>query len=82
MHHLTNLLFFGIPLSSYYINLNSSIISCLSCGNIYLSFGISLFALFDCNSSSCDFFVVFFETLVILSAVLLPTRSPVASAVF
>ena len=73
MHHLSNLLFFGIPLLYYYINLNSSIICCLSCGNIYLSFGISLLVSFDDN---------FFETLVILSAISLRIKSPVASAIF
>ena len=49
MHHLSNFSFFGIPLLYYYINLNSSIICCLSCGDIYLSFGISLLASFECN---------------------------------
>ena len=87
MHHLSNLLFFGIPLLYYYINLNSSIICCLSFGDIYLSFGISLLTSFDNNSSSRAFFKDFlesnsFDTLVILLAILLPTRSPVASAVF
>ena len=82
MHHLTNLLFFGIPLLSYYINLNSSIICCLSCGGIYLSFGISLLASFDSNSFEWDSFAVFFEILITLFASFSPTRSPVASAVF
>ena len=67
---LSNLLFFGIPLL-YYISLNS-IIFCLSFGEIYLSLGISLLTSF-CN---------FFDALVILSAILLPIKSPVASAVF
>ena len=82
MHHLSNLLIFGIPLLYYYINLNSSIICCLSFGDIYLSFGISLLTSFDDNSSSRGFFRDFFYTLVILSEILLPTRYPVASAVF
>ena len=77
MHHLSNLLFFGIPLLYYYFNLNSSIIFCLSCGDIYLYSGISLLNAFECSSLS-----VFFEILAISSAILLPTRSPVASAVF
>ena len=86
MHHLSNLLFFGIPLLCYYINLNSSII-CLSCGDIYLSFGISLLASFDgnsfgCNSVECNSLGDFFDVLVILSAILLPIKSSVASAVF
>ena len=78
MRHLSNLLFFGIPLLYYYISLNSSIICCLSFREIYLSFGISLLTSFDCISSLYDFF----DALVILSAILLPTKSPVAAAVF
>ena len=50
MHHLTNLLLFSIPLLYYYINLISSVICCLSCGDIYLSFGISLLTAFECGS--------------------------------
>ena len=50
MYHLTDLLFFGIPLLYYYINLNSSIIFCVSCGDIYLSFGISLLTTVGCGS--------------------------------
>ena len=65
---LLDLLFFGIPLL-YYVSFNSSIIFCLSLGETYLSFGISLL------TSSCDFF----DVLVILSATLLPIKSPVAS---
>ena len=77
MHHISNLLFFGIPLLYCYINLNLSLICCLSCGDIYLSFGVSLLTLFECN-----FFGDFFDVLVILSAFLLPLKSPVASVVF
>ena len=77
MHHLTDLLFFRITLLYYYINLNSSIIFCLSCGDIYLSFGISLLTTFGCGS-----LVGFFEIFVILFAVVFPTKSPVTSAVF
>ena len=78
MYWPTNLLFFDIPLLYYYTNLNSSIIYCLFSGDIYLSFGISiLFSFFNCNSLGD-----FFETLVILSAILLPIKSPFASAVF
>ena len=77
MCRLSNLLFFGIPVL-YYINLNSSIIFCLSFGGIYLFFGILLLTSFDCSSSFCDFF----DALVNLSAILLPVKSPVASAVF
>ena len=58
MCRLLNLLFFGIPLL-YYVSFNSLIIFCLSLGEIYLSFGISLL------TSSCDFF----DALVLLSAI-------------
>ena len=71
MCRLSNLLFFGIPLL-YYISLNSSTIFCPSFAEIYLSSGISLL------TSFCDFF----DTLVILPAIVLPINSPVASAVF
>ena len=56
MHHLSNLLFFGIPLLYYYRNLNSSIICCFSFGDIYLFGGISLLASFDDNSFECESF--------------------------
>ena len=46
-------------------------------GDIYLSFGISLLAFFDENPLT-----FFCEVFVILSAILLPIKSPVASAVF
>ena len=77
MYDLTSLLFFGIPLLYHYINLNSSIFFCLPCRDIYLSFGISLLAKFECGSLAG-----FFEILVILFAIVLPARSPVASAIF
>ena len=82
MHRLSNLLFFGIPLLYHYINLNSLIIFCLSCGDIYLFFGVSLLASFDDNSFECNSLGYFFEILVILLAILWPIKSPVASAVF
>ena len=63
---------FGIPVL-YYVSFNSSIIFCLSLGEMYLSFGISLLTSFDCE---------FFDAIVILSAILLPIKSPVAFAVF
>ena len=71
---LGNLLFFDILLLYYYINLKWSITFCLSFGDTYPSLGISL---------SCSFVTVskFFETPVILLAILLPIKSPVASAV-
>ena len=77
MHHLTNLLCFGILIFYYYINLNSSIIFCLSCGDIYLHFGISLLPAFECGSLAD-----LFEILIILSAITLLPRSPLALAAF
>ena len=63
---------FDISWLYYYINLRSSIILCLSSGDIYLSLGISL---------SCSFVIVselfwseLLETFVILSATSLPTK--------
>ena len=47
MHCLTNLLFFDITLSYYYMDLNSSIICCVSSGDICLSSGISLLVSFE-----------------------------------
>ena len=74
MYYLINLLFFDIPLLYYHTNLNSSIICCLFSGDIYLSFGISNSSTFcECNSLE-DFFEIF----LILSAILLPIKSPVA----
>ena len=63
-----------------YINFILSIIFSLSSGDTYLSLGISL---------SCSFVIIselfcsiLLETFLFLSAMLLPIRSPVASAVF
>ena len=70
--------FFDISLF-YYFNLSSSKISCLSSGDAYLSLGISL---------SCSFLTVwfifceFFETFVILLAILFSFKLSLASAVF
>ena len=81
---LTNLLFFDTPLLYCYNNLNSSIICCLSSGDVYLLFGASISLLassfLECNFVEC--FAEDFETLVILSAIVLPIKSPVSSAVF
>ena len=50
--------------------------------DMYLSFGTSILSSFcECNCSECDFWEDF-DALVILSAILLPIKSPVASAVF
>ena len=63
-------------------NLNSSIICFPFSGDIYIFSGVAIstssfsVSLLLCNSSES-----FFETLVILSALLLPIKSPVASAV-
>ena len=69
-----NVLFFNIALL-YYVNISSSIIFCLSSGDLHLSFGMYVsFKLFsECN---------FLDELLILSTVLIPIKSPVASAVF
>ena len=71
MRRLLNSLFFSMPLL-YYASFNSSIIFCLSLGERYISFSISLL------TSSCNFFEGF---AVILSAILLPIKSAVAFAV-
>ena len=44
VHYLTHLLLFDISLLYYYISLRSSIIFCLSAGDIYFNLGI-LFSL-------------------------------------
>ena len=81
MHCLTSLLFFDTLLLYYYTSLNSSIICCIFFGDMYLSFGVSNSSF---SSVFCDrnFTEDFFETLVILSAILLPIKSSVASAFF
>ena len=73
------LFFFYTPLL-YYFNLSSSIISCLSSEEIYLSLGISL--LYSFVTVSELFCGKFFETFVILLAILLPVKSPVGFDVF
>ena len=77
---LINSLFFDISLLCYRINLRLSIIFCFSFGDIYLSLGIYL---------SCPFVTVselfcygLFEIPIILLAILLPIKSPLASAFF
>ena len=72
---LTNLLFFNISLLHYYINLRSSIISCLSLGDMYLSLGISL----SCSSITVSelYCCEVSETFVILSTISLQIKSPV-----
>ena len=77
---LKHLLYFDIPLMYYYINITSSMIFCLSSRGIYLSFLMSL---------SCSFLTIYklfcgkiLAFFVILSVILLPIKSPVASAFF
>ena len=62
-------------------NLNSSIICFLSSGDMYLFLGAAL-STPSFVSLFCKAFADVFGTLVILSAILLPSKSPVASAVF
>ena len=62
------------------ISLRSAIIFCLSSDNIHLFLGISLSCLFVFVSEL--FFGELFEIFVILLVILLPNKSPVASAVF
>ena len=72
---LISLLLFDIPLLYYYASLRSSIVFCLSSGDIYLSLGIFL--------SFSDIIVSeLFDTFVILLAIFLPMKSPVPSAIF
>ena len=68
-------------LSVFGTNLNSSIICFLSSGDIYLFLGVTI-STSSFVSLFCEVFAEFFETLVILSAILLPIKSSVASAVF
>ena len=77
-HSLPNkFIIFDIPLIYYHTSLNSSIICCLFSGDIY-------FSLFESSSLLTDYklFCEVFQTFVILSAFLLPIKSPFASAVF
>ena len=75
----------NIPLLYYYINLRSSIDSCLSSGDIYLSLGTYLSGLIFFDSfiiASELFYGEVFETFVILSVILFSIKSPVDSAFF
>ena len=78
MHCLTNSLFFDIPLLHYCTSLNSSINCCLFSGDMYLCFSSSDSSLAPLFCGFSDFL----ETLVISSAILLPIKSPIPSAVF
>ena len=80
VYFLTNLLFFYIPLLNYYISIRSSITFYLPFGDIYLSLDISLSFSFAVVSEL--FCCKVFEVFVVLLAILLPTKSSVALAVF
>ena len=71
--------FFDIPLFYCYTNLDYSIIYCISSGDMQFFLATSI------SPSECDILEFsaedFSETLVILSALLLPITSPVASPV-
>ena len=71
---------FDIPLLYCYTNLNSSIICYLSSGDMYLFLGVVL-STSTSVSSFGNSFADFFEMLVILSAIFLPIKSPIASTV-
>ena len=71
MHCVKNLLFFDTPLLYCYNNFNSSIICCISSGDMYLFLGVAL-STFTSVSLFCNSFVDFFKTLIIMSAILLP----------
>ena len=64
------------------INLNSSIICFLSSGDMYLFLRVAISTSSSVSIFGNYFADFFLETLVILSAILLPIKSPVASAVF
>ena len=87
MYCLANLLFFDIPLSYYYNNLNLSVTCCLFPGDVYIYFGISISFTSVFEGNSFEAFCPWnsfgdFEIIVTLSAVLLIIKSPVASIVF
>ena len=63
-------------------NLNSSIICFISSGDMYLFLGVVISTSSSVSLFGNSFIDFYFETLIILSAILLPITSPVASAVF
>ena len=75
---VTNFHFFDVPLLDYYINLRSTIVFCLSSGDMYLSLDISLSSSFVTISEL--FYCEVFEAFVIQLAISLPIKSPVATA--
>ena len=76
VHYLTSLLIFDIALLNYYIYLRPLIICCLFSGDVYISLGSSFVTVSELFCGEV------FATFVILSAIFLPIKSPVASAVF
>ena len=62
--------------------LNSSIICFISSGDMYLFLGVVISTSSSASLFGNSFIDFYFETLIILSAILLPITSPVASAVF
>ena len=73
-----NSLIFDIPLLCYGTNLDSLIICCPFPGGIYLLFSIYSLLLTASKLSCKDSL----ETIAILLAIVLPNKSPVASAIF
>ena len=84
VNFLKRLWFFDISLLYYHIHLSSSITSCPSSRDIYLSLGISLGISWSISLVTVSelFYCKIFETFVVLLAILLPIKSPVDSAVF
>ena len=82
MYCLTNLLFFVIPLLYCHTSLNLSKICCLFLVNFFFSSSISLLTLSFCEHAKYFFGCNSVDAFVILSAILLPIKLPVASAVF
>ena len=72
---LTIFFFFDVPLFNYYTPIRSSVIFCLSSGDIYLFLDISLLCSFVTNREL--FYCEPFETFVIPLAIILPIKSPV-----
>ena len=82
---LTSLLFFDIPLLHYCISFRSSIIFYLFSRDIYFSLGISLSSsMFSLSLSTTSDILGWsiFKTFLILSAIVLSIKSPIASVYF
>ena len=84
VYYPIDLLFFNIPLLYYSIKLRSTIFAFFS-GGIYLCLGISLsFSVFSALFVTVPklFWDEVLVTFIMLSTILLPIKSPIASAVF